>query len=58
MFAITRVILSGFYAEILRNCSKLIFHPVRGGLSYTDTGRHTVHEDTYGADNLLRKISS
>lgn len=58
MFATTRVILEGLNAEIFKNCIKLVFHPVYGVLAHTDKGRHMVHEDMYGAVNLLGKVSS
>lgn len=58
MLAMTRVILQGLNVEIFKNCIKLVFHPVYGVLANTDTGRHMVHEDTYGAVNLLGKVSS
>lgn len=54
MLAITRI-LQGLNVEIFRNCIKLVFHPVYGELAHTDTGRHMVHEDMYGAVNLLGK---
>lgn len=58
MLAIIRIILQGFNVEIFKNSIKLVFHPVYGVLVHTDTGRPMVHEDTYGAANLLGKVSS
>lgn len=55
MLAIARVI-QGLNAEIFKNGIKLVFHPVHGVLAHTDTGRHMVHEDMYGAVNLSGKV--
>lgn len=54
MLAITKI-LQGPNVEIFKNCIELVFNSIYGELAHTDTGRHMVPEDMYGAVNLQGK---